>query len=105
MGVPFPGKIPRGPRIKPGSIGEYYEGPLFTGKCKTVYASTCSHCAHIMEFESRRKMEVDVCRKCMRIICPGCVGRPCVTQEAECERIEREARLARRIQQDVWGCY
>ena len=95
----------RGPRINPGSVGEYYEGPLFQGRCKTVYAATCSHCRHIMEFESRRKMDVDVCRGCMRIICPGCVGKSCVPNEMWCEQVEREERIKRRVEQGAWGCY
>jgi hypothetical protein len=105
MSIPFPDKAPRGPRIKAGGVGEYYEGPLFTGRRTTVYASTCSHCAHIMEFESRRKMDVDVCRRCMRIVCPRCAGSPCETQEAYCDRVEREARIRHRIETWSWKCY
>jgi len=100
----FPDRIAHGPRLKAGSVGEYYEGPLFTGKCMTVYASTCFHCGHISEWRNKRDMVVDVCRGCMRLVCERCAGGPCVPQEAECERIEREA-LKRKIEIDGWGCY
>ena len=57
-----------------------------------------------MEFESRRKMEVDVCRKCMRVICPSCVGEPCNPNEKWCEDVERE-HLRSKIERGSWGCY
>jgi hypothetical protein len=92
---------------KPGGVGEYFDGPLWNGRASTVYASTCAHCAHVTEFPSRRTMteHVDVCRGCMRLICLGCVGKPCTPQELECERIERETRVSRRLEKDSWGCY
>ena len=107
MPIVFPDKTPKGPRFKAGGVGEYFEDGLWTGKCTTVYASTCAHCAHISEFPSRRTMmeHVDICRGCMRLICLGCYGLPCRPQEAECERVEREERLRRRIEQGAWGCY
>lgn|SRR5579864_277683 len=97
----------KGPRLKAGGVGEYFEGPLWQGKVTTVHESTCAHCAHITEFPSRRTMfdYVDVCRGCMQLICLGCVGKPCVPQEAECERLEKEDRLKKRIEQLSWGCY
>jgi hypothetical protein len=93
--------------IKAGGVGEYFEGPMWDGPARTVYASTCSHCGHISEFPSRRSMMefVDVCRGCMKLICLGCCGKPCRPQEAECERIEKEARLRRRVEMNGWGCY
>lgn len=103
----FPDKMPKGPSIKPGGIGQYFEGPMWTGKVREVCASSCAHCGHITEFESRRKMmeHVSLCFGCMRLTCMGCAGKPCVPQEAECERVEREERLRRRIEQGAWGCY
>ena len=94
-------------RQQAGGVGEYFDGPLWTGKRTTVYASTCAHCAHITEYPSRRTMMeyVDVCRGCMRLICLGCLGRPCTPQEKEAERIEREDRVRQRVIQGSWGCY
>lgn len=94
-------------RIKPGGIGQYFEGPMWTGRVREVHASSCGHCGRITEFDSRRKMmeHVDVCRGCMRLICLGCVGKPCVPQEAACERVEREAEIERKIAVGSWGCY
>jgi hypothetical protein len=93
--------------IKAGGVGEYFEGPQWDGKATTVYASTCAHCAHISEFPNRRSMMefVDICRGCMKLICLGCVGKPCTPQEKECERIERESRLRQRVEMQGWGCY
>lgn len=104
MSLVFPDKIAHGPRLKAGSVGEYYDGPLFTGKCTPVYASTCAHCQHITEWASKKDMVVDVCRKCMRLVCERCSGSPCTPQEAWCEQIEREA-LRKKIEIDGWGCY
>lgn len=107
MALVFPNRISHGPRLKAGGEGEYFEGHLWQGNVTTVYASTCAHCGHISEFPSRKRMMefVDVCRGCMRLICLGCVGKPCVPQEKECERIEKEDRLKRKIEQGSWGCY
>lgn len=81
----------RGPKIRPGGIGEYFEPD---GSVKTVYASTCAHCQHITEFESRRQMTdaVDVCRSCMRLICLECVGKPCMPAEKWAEFKEKYGR-------------
>lgn len=104
---PFPDKMPKGPRLKPGGVGMYFEGPMWTGKVREVHSSTCNHCGHPTEFESMRTMmeHVDLCYGCMRLICLGCVGKPCVPQEMACERVEREARLRHKLEQDAWGCY
>lgn len=80
------------PKQQAGAFGAYFlDGRLV----REVHASTCSHCAAITEFPSRREMldHVDICRGCMRLICLGCVGKPCRPFEREAERVEREARL------------
>jgi hypothetical protein len=102
----FPDATPKGPRIKPGGIGQYFDQPFWTGTLTEVHHSTCFHCGAGSEFPSLKMMEhVDICRGCMKLICLRCVGKPCTPQEAECDRIEREQRLNRRIEQDAWGCY
>jgi hypothetical protein len=107
----FPDKIPHGPRIKAGGIGQYFEGPSCSGKLVSeVYESTCAH-AHcgqrITSFKSLRQMmdHVDICRGCMRLICLSCVGKPCLPAEKECERIEAETRLKANVHRAAWGCY
>lgn len=97
-------------RIKPGGVGEYFDGPVGDpGRTVlvTVHVSTCAHCQHQTEFPSRKRMMefVDVCRGCMQLICLGCVGKPCTPFEKEAERQEREDRLRRRIESGGWGCY
>lgn len=103
----FPDKMSKGPKIKPGGIGQYFEGRTWDGKCVEVHSSTCAHCAHMTEFPSRKAMmeHVDICYGCMKLICLPCHGKPCTPQELECERIEREAKLQHRIVQGSWGCY
>jgi|SRR5580700_5707224 hypothetical protein len=102
----FPDKIAHGPQFKAGGFGEYFEGPLWTGNSRRVYASTCAHCGTPSEYESirRRSEAVEVCRKCMRQICFKCVDRPCTPQEMWCEQEERQ-KLKERIEIDGWGCY
>ena len=99
--------MPKGPRIKPGGIGQYFEGPNWTGKVREVYTSSCAHCGIPTEFESKRKMmeHVDLCFGCMRLICLNCYGKPCETQEAMCERVEQEAKLQDKLLRAAWGCY
>lgn len=80
------------PKQQPGGIGQYFEDGVLV---QEVYTSTCSHCANITEFPTKRAMldHVDICRGCMRLICLRCHGKPCRPFEAEAEREEREARL------------
>ena len=40
MAIIFPDKMPKGPRLKAGGFGEYFEEGLWQGKSTTVYAST-----------------------------------------------------------------
>ncbi len=98
-------------RIKPGGVAEYWE-PLGVTE---VHCSTCAHCQHHTEFPSMRRMHeyVDVCRGCMKLICiddprtghVGCAGKPCRPWEKECERMEREARIAAKVESSRWRCY
>jgi hypothetical protein len=106
----FPDKIPHGPRIKAGGIGQYFDQPFQTGKCTEVYESTCAHAwcgQHITSFPSLKEMmnHVDICRGCMRLICLTCVGKPCLPAEKEVERMEMEYRLRGKIELSGWGCY
>ncbi len=89
-------------RIRPGSIGQYFDGPAWEGKFVEVHSSTCAHCSRMTEFPSLRVMmeHVDICRSCMKLICLGCVGRGCAPfmkqvemMEAENERRKHRARL------------
>ena len=90
-------------RIKPGGVSEYWEPVGVT----TLHCSTCSHCQKHTEFPSMRKMHeyVAVCRGCMRLICLECAGKPCRPWEQECERMEREARIAAKVEASRWRCY
>lgn len=83
-----------------GGIGQYFDGSILdAGRvlAREVHASTCAHCAHITEYPSNKRMldYVDICRGCMKLICLGCVGKPCDPVEAKVERAELEEKLRR----------
>ena len=94
-------------RFKPGAIGQYFEGGQWNGKMTEVHASVCAHCNTPTEFPSMRRMMefVDICRGCMKLICPNCANGPCRPYEKEAERQEQLARLQQRIQVGAWRCY
>jgi hypothetical protein len=81
-------------------VGQYFDEPSWQGRLTEVHESTCSHCAHITTFPSLRGMMdyVDVCRGCMELICLQCVGKPCVTQEAMCDQIEKAVQRRREVE-------
>jgi hypothetical protein len=91
-------------KIKPGGINTYFD-PLF-GEVES-HSSTCSHCQHITDFPSLKRMfdHVDMCRGCMKLICLECVGKPCRPFEKEAERLEKQAELTHRINLQSWRCY
>jgi hypothetical protein len=99
--------MPRLLRFEAGGIGEYYEGLRTQGGklVKTVYTSTCSHCGHHSEWETRKRMmdHVEICRRCMRLICLGCYGKPCKTQEQWAEEVELNERLGSRAPEWMFG--
>jgi len=94
-------------RFKPGGVSQYFEGPNFTGKLIEVGSSTCSHCRHLTDVESRKRMMevVDICRGCMKLICLSCHGKPCIPFEKRAERIEELHRLQSRVHMQAWRCY
>jgi hypothetical protein len=96
-------RMPGGPRIKPGSMGEYFTPEGIT----TVHSSTCAHCQRGTEFPSLKRMMdyVEICRGCMRLICLECAGKPCRPYEKECERLENEAYIQSQVEKERWGCY
>lgn len=89
---------------RPGAIAQHFENGLLV---REAYSSTCAHCQRMTEIPSKKAMmeHVDVCRGCMRLICLGCVGKPCVPFEKRAERLEELARLGAKIHRDAWGCY
>ena len=94
-------------RFKGGGVGQYFDGPDWTGNLVEVHVSTCSHCQKQTEYPSQKRiMEfVEICRGCMRLICLGCYGKPCRPFEQEAERQEALARLNDRIHMGSWRCY
>ena len=97
-------------RFKAGGVGEYFDGQIGDPArriVKTVYVSTCAHCAAPTEFPSQKEMMdyVECCRGCMRLICLSCYGKPCVPQEKWAEMQEEEAKLRDKLQRQAWGCY
>ena len=99
--------MPAQRRFKPGSIGQYFDGPRWDGKLTEVHCSVCAHCQTPTEFPSMRQMMdfVDICRGCMKLICPKCASGPCRPYEKEAERLEQEEMLRRKIHMQAWRCY
>ena len=93
-------------RFKPGGINQLFDPSLPGGELET-HASTCSHCQHITEFPSLKRMMdyVEICRGCMKLICLECHGKPCRPFEKEAERQELEYKLRSRVHLQGWGCY
>jgi hypothetical protein len=94
-------------RFKPGAIGQYFDGPMWSGKLVETHSSACHHCQKLTEFPSMKRMMdyVDICRGCMKLICLECHGKPCRPFEAEAERQEQMAEIQRRVQLNAWRCY
>ena len=95
---------PVGPRIRPGSVTEYFGE---AGEYSISYSSTCAHCQRGTDFPSMKKMMdyVDVCRGCMKLICLHCVGKPCLPWEKQVEHMENQERIQHAIERSRWGCY
>jgi hypothetical protein len=98
--------MPKMQNFKPGGLNQY-TGPENEFRLIEQHSSTCSHCQHITDFPSMREMMsyVDICRGCMKLICQGCVGKPCVPYEKMAELAETEHKIKSRIHMQGWGCY
>ena len=72
---------------RPGSVTEYV-GPWET---RTIATSVCAHCQSITEIPNTRQMHgyVDVCRKCMKLICLNCSNKDCIPAERWAEIAEK----------------
>ena len=81
---------------KPGGFGTYF-GPW--GEITETHSSTCAHCQRITEFSSLRRMtdHVDICRRCMKLVCLDCAGRDCRPFEKWLEAEEARGRFLRDI--------
>ena len=76
--------------FKPGGVTFRSDG----WTCVEMHSSTCSHCQHITEFPTLRKMTdyIDFCRTCMEEICLQCVSKPCRTWLKKCDIDEAVSR-------------
>ena len=56
---------------------------------------TCAHCNRITHVKARRRPEDigGLCKQCMGLICPACVGEPCVPFLKRLEAWEAGERL------------
>ena len=60
---------------------------------------TCAHCNRVTHIPARARPE-DVgglCKLCMGLICPRCVGKPCVPFLERLEQMEQKARFRRSL--------
>jgi hypothetical protein len=82
--------------VRPGGVIEIF-GPLGNA---TFATSTCAHCQHVTTVPNPRNLHecTDICRKCMKLICLECVGKPCMPKEKWAEMQEANDRTLQR-----WG--
>jgi hypothetical protein len=61
---------------------------------------TCAHCNRITHVKPRARPEDigGLCKQCMGLICPACVGQPCVPFLKRLEQMEARDRLRRSVQ-------
>ena len=85
-----PGYTEAGERAGPKSLADNGEADTFT----------CGHCQHVVHVEPLcdPANAGGLCKNCMRLICPRCVGKGiCVPWEKMIERIEDKARFCREV--------
>lgn len=97
-------------RFKGGGIGQYFDGQIGdAGRVliREVHVSRCSHCDTFTEYPSQKQMMefVDICRGCMKLICLGCLGKPCMPAEKRADHEEKMARISGQLERRAWGCY
>jgi hypothetical protein len=78
--------------LKPGGYAQIVEPDRPTRELDTF---TCGHCNRITHVKARERPEDigGLCKQCMGLICPACVGRACVPFLRRLDEIEARARL------------
>ena len=76
--------------VGPKYVGERPVGPkalINEDECDTF---TCGHCQFVVHVPVKCDPADlgGLCKCCMRLICPGCVDKPCVPWEKAIERME-----------------
>jgi hypothetical protein len=56
---------------------------------------TCAHCNRVTHVQARQRPEDigGLCKQCMGLICPRCVGEPCVPFLKRLDEMEARARV------------
>ena len=85
--------MPRLLRQQPGAVSQYFEEHHQQGRVREFWMSKCRHCQHLTEYFTlaSKRNDIHVCKSCMGLICEGCVGKPCFTDE---EQLLVEERIA-----------
>ena len=75
--------------LRPGGVTELICDGVVV---ETVATSKCVHCQRMTDVPNRRAMlnVLDICRKCMGLICLNCAGKPCTPHMQTIERAESE---------------
>jgi len=60
---------------------------------------TCAHCNRVTHVAPRARPEDigGLCKQCMGLICPACVGKPCVPFLKRLEQMEARERFRRAV--------
>jgi hypothetical protein len=79
---------------RPGGYAQIVEPDQATSEFDTF---TCAHCNRVTHVAARQRPEDigGLCKQCMGLICPGCVGAPCVPFLKRLEQMEARDRLRR----------
>ena len=78
--------------LKPGGYAQIVEPDRPTRELDTF---TCAHCNRITHVKARERAEDigGLCKQCMGLICPACVGQTCVPFLKTLEQMEARERL------------
>ncbi|MBV8755400.1 MAG: hypothetical protein JO328_21310 [Hyphomicrobiales bacterium] len=69
------------------------------GAAREFDTFTCAHCNRITHVPARVRAEDigGLCKQCMGLVCPACVGKPCVPFLKRLEQMEAKARFRTEI--------
>jgi hypothetical protein len=77
---------------RPGGYAQIVEPDRPTRECDTF---TCAHCNRVTHVKPGVRAEDigGLCKQCMGLVCPSCVGQPCVPFLKRLEQMEAKARF------------
>ena len=78
--------------LRPGGYARIDDPGRAPSECDTF---TCAHCNRVTHVNARARPEDigGLCKQCMGLICPACVGQACIPFLKRLEQMEASARL------------